>query len=239
MNNHKSIAIFIVACLACSTMARAGSKTPTAEEMMQNVVKGFEGVNDFIVDIVANVKMERAQIPKMNAAMYFKRPDKIHFDAQGFLLVPREGLALNPATLQERYGASSAGTDTVGGRILCKLLLAAKNETTRLRQLSLWVDPANWTITKIETVPYEGRTLSLLFSYELQQGKYWLPSKLEASFGAVAATGKPAKETTAPPAQQLEELQHSMPRNGSVTVLYSNYRINVGVDDAIFEKKEN
>jgi outer membrane lipoprotein-sorting protein len=239
MRNLRITATFIVAWLAGLTCAQSARTTLPADAMMSNVVKGFEEVNDFVVDIHAEVKMERAQIPDMNATMYFKKPDKIHFDSQGFLLVPREGLALNPASLQERYGASLAGTDTIDGKVLFKVLLAAKSETTRLRQLSLWIDTSNWTIAKIETVPYEGRTLTLRFSYELQHGKYRLPSKLVASFGTVSAEGKPAKENLPQPAQELENIQHAIPRNGTVTITYSNYRINVGLDDAIFEKKEN
>jgi outer membrane lipoprotein-sorting protein len=239
MRNFRITAIVIVSWLAGLTCAQSAPKALTAAEMMSNVVRGFEGVNDFVVDIVAEVKMERAQIPKMSATMYFKRPDKIHFDSRGFLLVPREGLALNPASLQERYAASLAGADTIDGKVLFKLLLAAKSETTRLRQLSLWVDPSNWTIAKIETVPYEGRTLTLHFSYELQLGKYWLPSKLVASFGAVSAEGKEAKENLPQPAKELENIRHAVPRNGTVTIAYSNYRVNVGLDDAIFETKES
>jgi outer membrane lipoprotein-sorting protein len=239
MNIHRIAAVFVVAWMAGLTLAQPATKTQTADEMLSNVVKGFAGVKDFIVHIVAEVKMDRAQIPDKNATMYFKRPDKIHFDAKGFLLVPREGLAPNPALLQERYAASLAGADTVDGKVLFKLLLAAKHETTRLRQLSVWVDPSNWTIAKMETVPYEGRTMTLRVSYELQQGKYWLPSRSVISFGSLAPSGKSTREELPQAAQQLEELKFAGPRNGTVTITYSNYRINVGLDDSIFEKNEN
>lgn len=215
-----------------------GPNVPSANEIMTNLAKGFDEVKDFIVTIDAEVKMERAQIPKMSATMYFKKPDKIHFNSQNFLIVPREGIALNPAMLQERYSASLGGIDTIEGKTLCKLLLAAKDETVRLRQLYLWVDLSNWTVAKIETAPYEGRTLSLVFSYELQQEKYWLPSKLVASFGVLTESEKTTKESMPAQAQQFEELQRAMPRTGNVTILYSNYKVNVGLDDSIFKKEK-
>ncbi len=239
MIKRRIMSIFLVLSLADQGIAHSMPKIPTADEIMSHVVKGFEGVKDFAVNISAEVNMERAQIPSMHATMFFKRPDKIHFDSPGFLLVPREGLAPNPALLQDRYGASLAGIDTVEGKALYKLLLAAKNESTRLRQMSLWIDPSNWTIAKIETVPYEGRTTAIQFSYELQQGKFWLPSRLVVTFGVVTAAGRSAQENLPPPAQQLEELQRGAPRYGIVTINYSNYRVNAGIDDAIFEKKEN
>jgi outer membrane lipoprotein-sorting protein len=33
-------------------------------------------------------------------------------------------------------------------------------------------------------------------------------------------------------------MQRGMPRNGSVTILYSNYKVNAGIDDAVFEEKK-
>lgn len=237
------IKVWIVTCVAFFlfldvTFAQKTFKTPPAEEMISNVAKGFGGVKDFVVDINAEIKMERMQIPKMAATMYFKKPDKIHFDSQSFLLVPREGIALNPTLLQERYSASLVGYDTIDSKSLYKLLLAAKEETTRLRQLYVWIDPSHWTISKIETIPYEGRTLSLLFSYELQQGKYWLPSTLVAAFGTVTGIEKSNRDIVPQPAQQFEELQRAAPRSGMITIVYSHYRLNVGLDDALFEKKE-
>ncbi len=100
MIRRRITTIFLVLSLADPAIVHSLPKNPTADEIMSNVVKGFEGVNDFIVNISADVNMERAQIPSMHATMYFKRPDKIHFDSPGFLLVPREGLAPNPALLQ-------------------------------------------------------------------------------------------------------------------------------------------
>jgi hypothetical protein len=180
--------------------------------------------------------MERVQIPKMHAELFFKKPDKVHFSSQNFLLVPREGIALNPLVLKEHYLTTSAVRDTIDGKRLFKLILAAKDVKTRLRALSIWVDPINWTITKMETIPYEGRTLSMVFSYECQQGKYWLPSKLIVSFAS--ESDKAQKDSSPSIDNQFEGVQRSLPRSGTVTVVYSNYKINIGLSDELFEKKE-
>jgi outer membrane lipoprotein-sorting protein len=150
--------------------------------------------------------------------------------------VPRDGIVLNPSVLKEHYLTTLAVRDTLDGKIMFKLLLAAKNATTRLRALSLWVDPANWTITKMETVPYEERTLSMVFTYEYQNEKYWLPSKMVASFTSESDKGQ--KNTSPSIDNQFEGAQRSAPRSGKVTIVYSNYKINIGLSDEIFEKKE-
>ncbi len=228
--------LLIIGLIIGNTFAQMAAKTKDADEILSKVVKGFEEVKDFSAVIDAEINMERVQIPKMHAELFFKKPDKVHFSSQGFLLMPREDVALNPAMLQEHYLTTSTMRDTIDGKRLFKLLLAAKDSKTRLRTLSIWVDPINWTITKIETIPYEGRTLSMIFTYKCQQEKYWLPSKLVASF--TSESDKTQKDTSSPIDNQLEGLQRSMPRNGTVTVVYSNYKINIGLSDEIFDRKE-
>jgi outer membrane lipoprotein-sorting protein len=203
---------------------------------MENMRAAFAGVQDFVASVEGDAAMERMQIPHMQATMYFKKPDKVHFASKGFFLMPREGAALNPDALWLQYDASLAGGDTVDGKPLIKLQLAAKEEKTRLRQLYVWIDPASWTIAHLQTVPYEGRTLSLQFSYERVQDAYWLPSKVTVSFGSVAE--KNASSDEAAPQGSGPMALGRAPRSGSVTLMYSNYLVNHGIDDSIFENQE-
>jgi outer membrane lipoprotein-sorting protein len=228
--------MLLIGLILNDALAQKATKIQDADEILARVVKGFDEVHDFSAVIDAEINMERMQIPKMHAELFFKKPDKVHFSSPGFLLVPREGVALNPSILQEHYLTTSVVHDTVDGKKLFKLLLAAKDAKTRLHALSVWVDPINWTITRIETIPYEGRTLSMIFTYEFQQEKYWLPSKLIVSFAS--ESDRTQKDTSSPIDNQFENLQRSAPRNGTVTVVYSNYKVNIGLSDEIFEKKE-
>ncbi|MGA3286152.1 MAG: hypothetical protein ABSD46_01855 [Bacteroidota bacterium] len=221
-----------------TTFAQKLSEALNADTILAKVVKGFAEVRDFVVTIDAEVKMERVQVPKMHATMYFKRPDKVHFTSQGFLFVPRDGVTMNPAVLSQRYDASFIGTDTIEGLKLFKLQLAAKEKKTKLRQMYAWIDPVHWTIAKIETIPYEGRTLSTVFDYEFLQEKFWLPSKMIVAFGSTMEGERVANDSVSQPSEQFNQMQRGVPRNGSVTILYSNYKVNVGIDDSVFEEKK-
>jgi outer membrane lipoprotein-sorting protein len=218
--------------------APASAKTLTAEKVMENVVRVFEPVNDFVVNIEAEVQMERIQVPHMKAALYFKKPDKVHFSSQAFLMVPRDGIVLNPAHLRNNYDAVIVKEEKNDTSKFIKLQLAANNASVRVRQLSIWVDPSNWTIVRMETVPYGGRTLTLVFTYTLLENKYWLPEKLVASFGSQTETTESKNDLLEMKAQALEDHQRTTPRGGSVIVVYSCYKINGGIDDSIFEKEK-
>jgi hypothetical protein len=224
-----------VIAIVYSSYAQNRPTVPDAGTVMAMTLKTFEDVKDFTVAVDAEINMDRVQVPKMHAIMYFKRPDRIHFASTGFLLVPRDGLALNPAVLSERYDASMMGTEKDGKRKLYKLQLAAKDSRTKLRQMYCWIDGSNWTIAKIETIPYEGRTLSVDFTYGLVDGKFWLPSRVIAAFGSTGEGGKNTDDSLSRTENQLSQTQPSGPRNGSITFIYSGYSVNTGIDDSVFD----
>ena len=237
----RTLAVLAI-CMAVQTASaqRKGAGL-SGGAMMENVAKGVEGVKDFVATIEADVNMERVRVPKMSATMYFKQPDKLHFTSSNFAMLPREGLALNPSLLQQRYDAVTRGQDTVEGRMLEKLQLTAKERRTRPAELVLWVDPAHWTIARIQTVPYQGRSLKMDFLYALQAGKYWLPRTLKASFEIISRdTSEANAEQNFDPDMPTPQQQGvRLPtRGGSITVQYFDYKINTGLSDEIFERKE-
>jgi outer membrane lipoprotein-sorting protein len=215
------------------------AKNLTADKVMENVVMAFESVQDFTVNIEAEVQMEGIQVPHMKALLYFKKPDKIHFSSQQFLMVPREGIVINPEQLRNNYDAAIVQEEKPEHPDWIKLQLAASKASVRVRQMSVWIDPANWTIVKMETVPYNGRTLSLLLTYAMQDKNYWLPKKVVVSFGAQTESPEGKSDFLEMKAQALsDEHQRPAPRGGSVTVTYSNYKINAGIDDAVFVQEK-
>ncbi|MEX1277371.1 MAG: hypothetical protein WEE20_15655 [Bacteroidota bacterium] len=213
-------------------------KPSAADQILLNVEQRMFAVKDYIVDIQADVDMERMKIPRMQAKMYFKHPNKVHFESPSFTMLPREGLTIDPAAMREHYDVSLAGSDDLGEGKATKLQLAAKKASTRLRQMFVWVDERNWTIVRMQTIPYQGRVLTMSFAYTLLEGRYWMPQSMKAEFEA------PDRDTTgrggdpaATPTPQLDERQRSI-RSGMISVIYSNYRINTGLGDEIFERKD-
>ncbi|HEY6952323.1 MAG TPA: hypothetical protein VI758_07935 [Bacteroidota bacterium] len=228
---------FVTLAAFCVTTTVSAQRLPPGSEVLRRVEQQTGGVEDYIVSLEANVRMERVRIPRAKATMYFKKPDKIHFDSPSIAMVPRDGMAFNSSAVLEQYTADLIGEDTVRGTKGFKLQLAAKEATARLRQLFVWVDPSNWTIMRLQTIPYEGRILTVDFVNALQENKYWLPISLTAQFGTPGeiADAKNQADSVSTPETPMDQMQTRAPRSGSITILYSDYRINVGLADDIFK----
>ncbi|MCX6134966.1 MAG: outer membrane lipoprotein-sorting protein [Ignavibacteriales bacterium] len=231
--------ISILVCIAVMSVSAQKKNTDAAAiAMMQNVGKTTEGLRDFVATIEADVDMERIRVPRMSATMYFKKPDKVHFSSSNFAMLPREGIALNAALLRDRYNPRVMGEEILDGRKVHKIELTAKEAAVRPGQLVLWIDPGTWTISRIETIPYQGRTLRLSFTYAEQSGGFLLPKTMKATFEVVARDSSQKRldvDMAAPP--QFDESPRPS-RSGSISVRYLEYKLNVGLSDEIFEKRD-
>ena len=73
----------------------------SAEAVLSHVREPFESIHDYTVKIYAEISMPGMDIPPMDVKVYFKKPDRIHLESDGFAILPREGLFLNPETFTE------------------------------------------------------------------------------------------------------------------------------------------
>ena len=216
---------------AASAFALVHGGEPSGEAILRNVQSRMAEVRDYTVhlDVVADI--ERLNVPEMHVTMYFKQPDKVHLDAEGFAMLPREGLALNVEKLLSRYFVEHVERDTVAGGSLYRLTLAARSERTAMRSMQLEIQPDRWTIERVSTGGPGDRTVNVTFRYAQVEG-HWLPEQMTARFSVAPAdtSGGEGVEGPAPfPPRQV-------PRNGTVTVHYSSYHINTGLSDEIFTK---
>ena len=215
--------------VTAAVAAARGGGDPTGETILRNVESRLAAVRDYTVtlDVVADI--ERLNVPPMHAMMYFKQPDKIHLDAEGFAMLPREGLQPNIGKLLVKYAVAGVGRDTIDGVDLRKVVLQAKSDRSFPRSITVDVNPLRWTTERIVTTGSGDRLAAITFSYRQVEG-VWLPEEMTASF----SLAPPDSGETEMPSSPLRRPQ--MPRNGKVTVRYSGYKLNTGLGDEIFAK---
>ena len=219
--------VFALSVAAAVAVARGGDTS--GEAVLRNVDARLAPVHDYTVtlDVVADI--ERLNVPPMHATMDFKQPDKIHLDAEGFALLPREGLQPEIGKLLSRYNVAETGSDTLGGVPVRRVTLQAKSERGFPRMLSVYVDPRRWTTERIVTKGSADRVATITFSY-IQVDGVWLPGEMTAAFSIAQADSLEGDLPAAPMRPQ------QMPRKGTVTVRFSEYRLNTGLNDEIFTK---
>jgi hypothetical protein len=212
--------------------AAAQPPIPSGELILKHVEEGLASLTDYTVTLEVTADIERLNVPPMKVRMFFKKPDRVHFDARGFALLPRDGLAFSVGRLTSKYNVVRVDREELDSVAMYRVTLLAKSERARPRSVLLYVHPGRWTPEKLVTPQTGDRLMSARFRYTKVDG-FWLPEELVASFSFAAPdSGDPNLfEQFTPPRQQQK------PRSGSVTVRYSGYRVNTGLSDDLFQER--
>lgn len=218
--------------LVLGVLQQGFAQNVTADEILTRLQSQNERIQDYTVTLTANVDVERLHVPKMEAKMYFKRPDKVHFESKGFAMLPREGVAFDPVQLRDKYAAELKGEEQIENVRTYRLQLTAKQSKTRPNALTLWVEPTRWTVKRLETFPYEGRSVVVVFEHAPVQETYYLPSKIVVTFDVPEM---PSPDAGSQPGVN-ETPRRSSQRKGTVTVTYKDYQVNVGLPDDLFKE---
>ncbi|GJQ21281.1 MAG: hypothetical protein HBSIN02_16360 [Bacteroidia bacterium] len=212
----------------------AFAQAARGERILARCEEAYAGIEDYTVDLAATINMERVQIPEMKATLYFKRPDRIHVKSGNFALLPRAGLAMPVTALTARYTAAFEATDSIEGKEVYRLILMARNPQAPVQSMTIWVDPSNHTIVQTTSSPYRGRSVTVKIRHALQEGRFWLPERMTAVFTTTLPDTIDEANDLFAAKPQLQEFRRP-PRNGSMEIRYSNYRLNTGLSDELFK----
>jgi outer membrane lipoprotein-sorting protein len=192
-------------------------------------------VKDYSAVLTASVQMERLKIPEMKVKVYFKQPDKIHVESKGFSMLPRDGIFLNPSQLLNKFTAELVSTEkTDGGPVYIIQLTPRADQQKNGRNRppvasKIRVDGKRWLVTKFESTTQGGGSITVEFKHGLVNGTYWLPEQITAVFDVPQRKDESQDE----PGSRRQAL----PRKGTISMTYSDYQVNTGLPDELFEPK--
>lgn len=221
--------LFVILALFIAVLtAPAAAQKLTAEKILLNVKANFDAVKDYTAQLTGTVNMERLKVPKMKVKIYFKQPNKFKTESKGTSFLPKNILDINPADLLDKFDASLLGKEELEGKTYYKIRLVTKAaKGKQVRESFIWVEEELWTITRLEAYPSEGRKIEVLVESIRIEGKYILPSKITAKFDFEQNPDSLAERIYSP---------QRVPRKGSAELIYSDYQVNTGLSDELFDE---
>ncbi len=217
--------------------AAGKAQSEKADKILNEVIQKFSIVKDYIVDINIKVDVSFLKVPDTKATLYFKEPDKIHFESKNFALLPKEGLNFSPTHLLRGEHSTFFSKDTLlDGNPVYIIKVIPLSESSKVVLTTLWIDKNEFIIRKVEsTTKLNGTfTIDLFYDNEL---KYPLPSKMIFSFN-IEKMNFP-RGFTGDMEDGETKSSSKKPTIGKVFVNYSDYRVNTNIPDSIFNKKDN
>ena len=226
---------FLVITLLITSFALPQSKD--ADIIIKNLKTAFKEVNNYAVNVTIKTDISFLKVPPMKAKVYFKQPDKVHFESEGFALLPRNGMYTSPLSfLNGNYTAIYVRDEDFEGHKTSVVKTIPLDDKGDLILTTLWIDQANNVIRKVEASTKINGTFTLILNYDDKGMKYPLPSSMVFSFNAPQ---KNMRHGMNPEFGDNASNKSSDMISGKIYINYSNYVVNKGIPDNVFEKDNN
>lgn len=237
MNPMKTIVkIFIVIAI---TLFSAYPQTKNPDEILKKVVNAFNKVKDYEVNVSIKVDVDFVKVPDTEAKIYFKQPDKSHFESETFAMLPREGFDYSPANLLKmKHTAFYERQDTIDKFETAVVKVIPLGESNDVILSTVWVDESKSLIRKIETTTKTKGTLIIELKYEHRNLGYPLPSTMIFSFNIDRLNIPRGFNGDLSNREKQNKKDDKPTTTGKVFVSYSNYKVNNGIPDTVFENKK-
>ncbi|MHB1686781.1 MAG: LolA family protein [Ignavibacteriaceae bacterium] len=217
-----------------ASISIAQSKDP--EVILKNVKQEFNSVKDYVVDVKIRVDVKVLKVPETQAKIYFKQPDKIHIVSEGFAMLPRKGLDFSPSSLlKDKYSAFYQKEDFVDGIKTAVVKVIPLEDNGNVILSTLWIDQSKNVIRKIESTTKTNGTYTINLDYD-PNNKYPLPSSIIFEFDMSRADLVPNEFNDSQ--NKTGKKKNFSGMSGKVYIAYSNYIVNKGIPDSIFEEKK-
>lgn len=210
----------VVGVTVALVLAAMPARALTAMEMVQRALAQTQGVADYTANVTVTVDAPNLQIPQRTVKVYYKRPDKVHVESEGIAVLPRDALLMGnlAAHLGEHTTASFNGAGTLGGRPVQCVKLAPRDARPGTGRLLAWIDSERFLLLKSEVWRGGAKMLTVSFTHTRVAGRWWMPERIITEVAAGAITGQD--------------------QGGRMELRFSNYRINTGLPDSIFEETD-
>lgn len=212
------------------------NKNIDPEKIIDKIRHEFNKVSDYTADVSVKVNIEYLKVPDINAKVYFKKPDKMHIESKGFALLPKQGLNFSPdALFDNKFTAIYESDKEIENEVYHIIKIIPEESEKGPSIITLYVNSKLYTIGKIISLGERQGKVEVNLKHKLVDDRYWLPEKVDMlmDVGNLRFGRRRQSQKETPSENKVEEKQV-----GRVTLTYSNYVVNKGLDDKIFEKEK-
>ncbi|MCH7962765.1 MAG: hypothetical protein IH852_02380 [Bacteroidetes bacterium] len=220
------------------TMSEFSPQSKDPDEILDGVKEAFKKIEDYEVDIHVKIDVDFLKVPDSEAKLYFKQPNKIHVESKKFALLPRQGLDFSPLGLiSGKYTALYEREDTIRDIPTSVVKIIPLGNDGDIILSTFWIDQTRNLIIRVESTKKPTGTFTIDFTYEKSDDHYELPSQMEFTFSVDRMMFPRGMDGQLDDDDDSNKISNST--TGKVYITYTNYKVNQGLPDELFETESN
>lgn len=205
-----------------------------SNETINKVLEKMNLVKDFQAIMTLKIDISYLNAPEKSGTIYFKQPNKTKIDIEGFSMLPKQGTGNFLAeVLSKENTYITNGIENYSGKN-CEVIKVIPNDPkSDVAIMTIWVDNSSYNVLKVESITKKSGSFTIGMKYtKIEQ--FYMPSEVKINF-SVPEFSLPKTMTG-----DFKDNKENKPKSkdgkteGTVIINYSNYKINKGISDKIF-----
>ena len=228
------------------------SQNTDLDIVKSNIITQFSKIEDYQVDINIKINMTGFRMPKKKIKMFFKKPDKLSIKTNGFAIIPKTGINNNPNELFKMFNYINEVNRTIRDNKQFYFISGIvnqdsidmpiknfKSEESNVK-MSLLIDAKEWIITEVDIFLDKEKTFSIRTDY-ININNIMVPEETKLVIGIKEISRIKNNFNDDLLFNSDNDLAKASGFNlkndefrGEISMKFSNYIINQGIDDQIF-----
>lgn len=207
----------------------------TPQDLVIKIRAKLEKVNDYTAKGKLKTNVVFIKAPISSVKVYYKKPDKMKIvNEKGISFIPKGSVNINLAkflSASGNYEIVDAGKEVTTGLRILKLLPTDENADIVLS--TLYIDEQTELVKKAKNTTRDNGTYELELIYG-KYASYGLPDKVVFSFNTRDYKLPKGVTFDYDGGSKKTPDENGKNKKGKVEITYTEYQINKGVDDSIF-----
>lgn len=215
--------LFSFSCLA---------QDPTTS--VNQVLARLNKLRDYQADARIKSDIPLIKILPVNAKVYFKQPDKFRMITKGIAILPKKGFMDLSALLRNKsqYNALSTGFENINGVKAESITLLPTDDTGEIILAKIWIEPEYHLILKSQMTTRTNGTVVSAYQYGKDK-EFGLPAEMMIT---VDVKKFKIPKGMVVDINRTEIVPENKRKTGQIQIFFSNYKVNLGVEDRIFKE---
>ena len=222
------------------------------QKIKNRIITQFSKIEDYQVDINIKINMTGFRMPKKKIKMFYKKPDKLNIKTNGFAIIPKTGINNNPNQLFEMFNYITEVNRTIRDNKQFYFItgtvnpdsidLPIKNFQSEKSNItmSLLIDAKDWIITEID-ISMDKEKIFSIKTYYININNLMVPEETKLVIGIKEISRIKNNFNSDLLFNSDNDLAKASGFNfkndefkGEISMNFSNYIINKGIDDKVF-----
>jgi outer membrane lipoprotein-sorting protein len=225
---------------------------PTADSVLDSLEQNYNRIEDYYTRIVISIKTPILRMPKKSIDFWFKQPNLTKVETKGFAAIPKSGMISSPIDLFDNLSNISViGAEYYKDKQVWilhgnlnpdSLMFSNIGSIDKKLDLSmkLWIDRNIWTLIKSETWMDTVKVVEISSIYKSVRDNIYLPKETVIKFQYSGGLPSGVEKTFGEKHQfgRMQDDSSEKDLSGMITLIFSDYKVNKGIEDTFFEEDE-